>query len=136
MRMYSIVPTTEMIFVFGSNLSGIHGAGAAKTAHHQYGAKWGVGQGICGNSYALPTKGVNISHMTLKQIKKGVDKFLRHAVENSDDEFLVTAVGTGLASHDPEKIAKLFLDAPSNCFFDTKWKQYLGPDKNYWGTFR
>lgn len=55
----NITPDDNTIFVFGSNPTGIHGAGAAKVAREQFGAKAGVGEGLTGNSYALPTKDLN-----------------------------------------------------------------------------
>lgn len=120
---------------FGSNLSGIHGAGAARVAHKQHGAKLGVGEGITGNSYALPTKGYNISYMPLDQVHIHVQKFIDFAAQNIDTEFQVTCVGCGLAGFKNKEIAPLFSLAPGNCLFDTKWMPWLGKQRRYWGTF-
>ena len=68
-----------MIFVFGSNKSGVYGAGAAKVAFKQHGAKWGIGEGIVGNSYALPTKGFHIEKMSLLEIQYSVNRFIETA---------------------------------------------------------
>lgn len=124
-----------MIFIFGSNLSGIHGAGAAYVAHKQHGAKLGVGEGMTGNSYALPTKGYNISYMPLDQVHIHVQKFIDYASVNLDKEFQVTCVGCGLAGFKNGQIAPFFSLAPGNCLFDTKWMPWLGNTRRYWGTF-
>lgn len=124
-----------MIFVFGSNLSGIHGAGAAKTAHRLHGAVMGIGEGRMGNSYALPTKGLNISFMPLEEVRTHVELFKGYASLFDHDSFQVTCVGCGLAGFDHHQIAPMFEDAPINCHFDIKWRKYLGTKKEYWGTF-
>lgn len=124
-----------MIFVFGSNLSGIHGAGAARTARDKHGAIWGVGEGLMGESYALPTKGYGITFIPLQVVKQHVQLFLTFAAGRPDLEFKVTRVGCFLAGFTDKEIAPLFKDAPANCFFDLKWHPYLGDSKNYWGTF-
>jgi len=95
------------IFVFGSNLRGIHGAGAAKTAL-QWGAKYGQASGLQGQTYAIPTKDADIETMTVEQIKPYVDIFIEFAKSNPGLTFLVTDIGCGLAAHDPKNIAPLF----------------------------
>ena len=122
----------NMIFVFGSNLSGIHGAGAAKYALENMGAQLGVGQGKRGNSYALPTKNRNIQSMSLKDIAKYVHRFKMFALMNPGMEFQVTQVGCGLAGFTKEQIAPLFKGSPSNCYFDMEWQPLLGDSHNYW----
>lgn len=125
-----------MIFVFGSNLSGIHGAGAAKTALQRHGAVIGIGEGHQGNSYALPTKGINITYMPLSEVKPHVDTFLEYARNAHPQGFQVTRVGCGLAGFRDDQIAPLFINAPENCFFDTAWKPYLGfAPREYWGHY-
>lgn len=124
-----------MIFVFGSNKSGIHGAGAAAFAHKKLGAEWGVGEGITGQCYALPTKGPEIEFIPLEEIKKAVDRFLKYASDHPNKDFKVTQVGCGLGGFTKEQIAPLFEAAPDNCYFDDQWKPILGTDRNYWGTF-
>jgi hypothetical protein len=125
----------SMIFTFGSNMSGFHGAGAARIAELHYGAKRGVGEGLVGQSYAIPTKNHRIETLSLPVIKIAIDKFVSFAKKNSKLQFKVTQIGCGLAGYSPEDIAPLFAEASSNCFFDTKWKPFLGEEKNYWGTF-
>lgn len=100
------------IFVFGSNKSGIMGAGAARIAHQLFGAEWGVGIGPTGKCYAIPTKDYGIRR-TLKpnEIKPYVDDFIEYTKTNTHLTFLVTPIGTGLSRIEPEKIAILFKDA-------------------------
>lgn len=103
-----------MIFVFGSNLAGRHGAGAAKFAREHHGAVYGVGHGRTGNSYALPTKNRNIETLSLGYIKDYVDTFIEYAKANPDLQFQLTAIGCGLAGYKPAQIAPMFVEAPSN----------------------
>lgn len=124
-----------MIFVFGSNLSGIHGAGAARIAHEKHGAMMGIGEGLVGNSYALPTKGYKISYIPLQEVYPHITKFINFAEERHDLEFQVTCVGCGLAGFKNKEIAPMFSLAPSNCFFDKKWMPWLGRNRRYWGTY-
>lgn len=104
-----------MIFVFGSNLSGHHGAGAAREAYENFGAKWGVGIGLTGMAYAIPTKDEKLKTLPLEQISLHVRTFLKYAAKHPNKEFFVTAIGCGLAGYDPRQIAPMFKDAPLNC---------------------
>lgn len=114
-------PGSGMIFVFGSNLAGIHGAGAAREAMKHYGAKWEHGEGLMGQSYALPTKDARIQKMDLEQIKEHVDKFVMFAWERTDLKFFVTRIGCGLAGWTDSDIGPLFSDAPPNCVLPYGW---------------
>ena len=99
------------IFVFGSNLSGIHGKGAAKTAL-KWGAKWRQAKGLQGRTYGIPTKDASIRRtLTTQEIKPFVDEFIEFAKANENLVFLVTEVGCGLAGHKPKDIAHLFKKA-------------------------
>jgi hypothetical protein len=99
------------IFVFGSNLSGRHGKGAAKTALG-WGAKWGQGVGLQGRTYGIPTKDAFIRRtLTVIEIKPFVDEFIEFAKNNPDMIFLVTEIGCGLAGHNQKDIAPLFVNA-------------------------
>lgn len=119
-------PQSGQVFVFGSNLSGIHGAGAARAACLQYGAEWGVAEGMTGQSYALPTVKKKIAGpLTLDEIKAAVDRFIGYAQAHPELEFFVTRVGCGLAGHHDENIAPMFLGAPENCSMPDTWAQYL-----------
>jgi hypothetical protein len=102
------------VFVFGSNLSGIHGKGAAKTAL-KWGAKWGQSNGIQGKTYAIPTKDATIKRVLhIDEIKPFVDEFIEFAKDNQNLVFYVTEIGTGLANHKKETIAPLFKEAISH----------------------
>ena len=124
--------TENMIFVFGSNLSGIHGAGAARYALDKKGAVMGKGKGLQGQSYALPTKGMKISFMPLNVIMCHIANFKEYALRNPDLDFQVTQVACGLAGFTKEQIAPLFKGSPSNCYFDMEWQPILGDNHNYW----
>lgn len=91
------------IFVFGSNLQGYHAGGAAFVARMKFGAVMGNGDGIQGQSYAIPTMQGGV-----ETIKPYVDKFLDYAVEHPDKDFLVTRIGCGIAGFSPSEIAPLF----------------------------
>lgn len=94
------------IFVFGSNLQGYHGGGAALIAMNSFGALWGQGVGLQGQCYAIPTM-----HGGLAQIKPYVDDFILFAKEHSQFKFLVTRIGCGIAGFKDEQIATLFKEA-------------------------
>lgn len=98
------------IFVFGSNLLGRHGRGAAKQAM-KWGAIYGRGNGLQGRTYAIPTKNYKLQTLAIEQIKMFVDMFINFAKTNPQLIFLVTEIGTGLANHKKENIAPLFKDA-------------------------
>jgi len=99
------------IFVFGSNLLGVHGAGAALLAYTEFGAAWGVGVGLTGNSYALPTKDRFIETLPLDVIRDYIFEFIAFARDNPHLHFLVTSVGCGLAGYTPRDIAPFFQEA-------------------------
>ena len=94
------------IFVFGSNLAGAHGGGAAWLAFKQFGAVWGEGVGMYGQTYAIPTMQGGV-----ETIKPYVDDFIRFAKEHPGLTFLVTRIGCGIAGFRDEQIAPLFADA-------------------------
>jgi len=102
------------IFVFGSNLAGRHGKGAALAARGLWGAKYGVGVGRTGRAYAIPTKDEDLRTLGLVNIRHHVGEFLRYARNNPDLRFLLTPIGCGLAGYKPEDIAPMFRDAPPN----------------------
>lgn len=98
------------VFVFGSNLSGFHGAGAAKTAL-EWGAIMGVGKGLSGQTYALPTKSKDVkTTLSIEEIQIYVQEFIEFAKITPTKEFLVTEIGCGLAGLTPEQVAPLFKD--------------------------
>ena len=116
----------KIIFVFGSNEAGIDGAGAAHFALKNVGAVWGVGVGLQGNSYAIPTKDTNIRTLPLDRIKPYVDDFMAFASANRHLEFMVTRIGCGLAGYMDHHIAPLFKGAPTNCILPASWRAMNG----------
>ena len=94
------------IFVFGSNLAGSHGGGAAWLAYQRFGAIWGQGVGLQGKSYAIPTMQGGV-----ETIKPYVDEFIGFARQHPELRFLVTRIGCGIAGFRSEEIAPLFADA-------------------------
>ena len=118
MRTYNGIPrpdhTPEMItglkddevFVFGSNLAGMHGGGAARAAFRLFGAVWGRGVGHYGQSYAIPTMQGGV-----ETIKPYVDEFIQYAKDHPALFFYVTRIGCGIAGFEDREIAPLFKDA-------------------------
>ncbi len=116
------------IFVFGSNLAGRHGLGAAKFAKVNHGAIYGVGEGIQGNSYAIPTKDRNLIVLPLTAIEKSVILFLEFANTHSELIFNVTPIGCGLAGYKYEQIAPMFRNSPKNVNLPSEFKRVLEND--------
>lgn len=118
------------IFVFGSNLSGIHGKGGALEAAKDWGAKRGVGIGRTGQAYAIPTRRIfqrrdgkaQFVSLHLMEIQNAVAEFLGYAHNYPDLTFLVTKIGCGYAGFKEEKIKPLFKDAPANCILPKGWR--------------
>jgi len=96
------------IFVFGSNIRGMHGGGAARIAYMKFGAEWGVGEGLTGQCYALPTMEGGVDYIAGK-----VQNFLECAKEHPELTFYVTKIACGIAGFTVEEIAPLFQDAIS-----------------------
>ena len=94
------------IFVFGSNLQGMHGGGAARVAHEKFGAVWGEGIGLQGQSYAIPTM-----HGGIDAIAPYVNDFIAFAKEHPELKFLVTEIGCGIAGFRISEMAPLFKEA-------------------------
>lgn len=94
------------IFVFGSNLAGAHGGGAARMAYRRFGAVWGIGVGLTGRTYAIPTMQGGVD-----TIKSYVDQFIAFAREHRQLTFLVTRIGCGIAGFSDRDIAPLFAQA-------------------------
>lgn len=113
------------IFVFGSNLQGRHGKGAAKFALEHHGAIYGQAVGLQGSSYAIPTKSTPYFSLPIKFIKKYVEEFIAFAEKNSNLTFILTPIGCGLAGFKPEQIAPLFKDASSNVIIPEEFKPFL-----------
>ena len=119
-----IQPGANQVFVFGSNLAGIHGAGAAKAAL-RYGARHGHGVGLVGMSYAIPTKDFDIQTLSIDNIKPYIERFKKMTLEYPQVQFFVTRVGCGLAGYKDAQIAPLFKGCGPNCSFPRDWEAYL-----------
>lgn len=120
---------TSRIFVFGSNLAGIHGAGSARAAAEKHGARKGVGIGRTGNAYAIPTKATWRSPaLPLDTIGQHVSEFLLYARLYHDLEFDVVRVGCGLAGYDDHQMAPLFRGAPQNAVLPFGWRELIAGD--------
>ncbi len=108
----------DEIFVFGSNLRGMHAGGAARAAYHKFGAVMGQGVGLQGQSYAIPTMQGGV-----ETIKPYVDEFIDFARQHPELTFLVTRIGCGIAGFRDEEIAPLFAEAHqlSNVVLPPNW---------------
>ena len=93
------------IFVFGSNAQGMHAGGAARFALDRFGAIWGQGEGLQGQSYAIPTM------EGLDRIPAAVDRFISYARQHQEYTFLVTPIGCGIAGYREDQIAPFFKNA-------------------------
>lgn len=113
--------TTRDIFVFGSNLAGRHGKGAALFARQRHGAIYGQGEGLQGNSYAIPTKDEKLQVLLITQIATRVFAFKRFAESRPDLTFNVTPVGCGLAGYPQSVMRALFEPMPPNCRYSPEW---------------
>lgn len=109
------------VFVFGSNLAGRHGAGAAKLAHDKFGAVYGVGEGLRGRSYAFPTLDENLRKLSRSSLALSRDLFFDTATHEPHLTFLLTKVGCGLAGYPEQDMAALFADAPANVIKPEGW---------------
>lgn len=111
------------IFVFGSNLAGRHAGGAAYLAYKRFGAIWGQGVGLQGQSYAIPTMQGGVD-----TIKPYVDEFIEFAKRNPQLKFLVTEIGCGIAGFSVEEIAPLFKQAMEveNIYLPERFWKVLG----------
>lgn len=107
-------PESLPVFVFGSNLAGRHGKGAALWARRHRGAIYGQGIGRQGHAYAIPTKDHQLRVLPLPTIAGHVAVFLEHARHHASTAFELTPIGCGLAGYRPEQIAPMFAEAPAN----------------------
>lgn len=114
----------DWIWVFGSNLAGRHGAGAAKVAKVSFSAQFGYGCGPTGRAYAIPTKDANLNVIGLDQIEQSVQDFLLYAKLHPELNFFATRVGCGLDGYRDEQIGPMFAGAPENCSLPVEWKLY------------
>lgn len=116
------------VFVFGSNLAGRHGKGAALHALECHGAVYGQCIGPMGSSFAIPTKSTRLQPLALESITEYVADFLHYAKERPAHGFYVTRVACGLAGYTDSEIAPMFADAPPNCVLPEGWRVSPSPD--------
>jgi hypothetical protein len=146
MRYYSgnIEPDENTIFVFGSNPEGRHGAGSAKVAKEKFGAVYGVGEGLQGNSYALPTKDLRIPgtrSISKSDIVHNIQKLYDLARTMPEKNFKV-AYRTkfdekSLNGYTGEEMVQMFsmYPVPNNIYFSEEWHDIFCQMHNYDGTY-
>jgi O-acetyl-ADP-ribose deacetylase (regulator of RNase III) len=109
------------IIVIGSNAQGLHAGGAARYAHDRFGLRWGIGEGLSGQTYALPAmEGPAL-------LRAAVRKFIDYAERSHDLTFLLTKIGCGIAGYPEEEISALFADAPPNVLRPDGWPAATAP---------
>lgn len=113
------------IFVFGSNEAGIHGAGAARIAFLKFGAEMGLGNGLSGNSYAIPTKDRNVETLPLDKVKSYIDEFIGFVLKHQNLTFYLTKIGCGLAGFTIEEIKNIFWEVIEEYRTESSKEQYL-----------
>lgn len=107
------------VFVFGSNANGAHGGGAARFAYDRFGAVWGQGDGLQGQSYGIDTmSGLEVMH-------EAVERFVSFAAEHPELRFLVTEIGCGIAGYTPGQVAPLFANSPDNVVLPESFVEVL-----------
>ena len=111
----------NQVFIFGSNVLGKHGGGAARQAFDDFGAEWGVGEGMTGQCYALPTLDENHQQVSEQFLKEAIMRFYNTAITNQNKQFLLTKVGCGIAGFDEEYIKSLFTVPPANIVLPEGW---------------
>ena len=112
-RLTSLPPNN--VFVFGSNAQGAHGGGAARAALNRFGAEWGIGEGLVGQSYALPTM------EGLLAFELAVYRFIAFAETRRDLTFWLTKVGCGIAGYEERQVQWWFAAAPLNVIKPPRW---------------
>ena len=112
---------TEPVFVFGSNLAGRHGKGAALWARQHRGAIYGQGEGFQGNSYAIPTKDEKLRTLPVSVIAQSVKRFFDFVEAHPELDFQLTPIGCGLAGHNRASIEPLFLPLRGRLIWPPEW---------------
>ena len=119
----------NQIIIFGSNVSGIHGAGLAKYCKNNFGAVQGQALGITGQCYAIPTKDTRIRTLPLQDIQYYVNIFIAYAYQHRELEFLVTKIGCGLAGYTIEDIAPMFKRVTTNLILPEEFVKFNKKDE-------
>lgn len=115
----------DQVFVFGSNLAGLHRGGAARTAKDHFGALQGVGRGWSGQSFAIPTLNEHFQPMPLSQIEYYLQDFKLYTKNHPKQTYFITAIGCGGAGYQPKDIAPLFKDIANNVILPIRFQKYL-----------
>ncbi len=110
------------IFVFGSNLAGRHGAGAARQAWREFGAKWGIGEGFTGQCYAFPTLDENLQQLPMERLEQARDRLYQTCRSFTGWRFLLTKVGCGLAGYPEAQMRALFAQPEPNLILPEDWR--------------
>lgn len=133
----TLPPQTHWVWVFGSNLAGIHGGGAARVAKDIYNRPYGTetAEGLYTSynlqeSYAIPTKDRRLQSLQLDQIQHHVEIFRKHVEENPSKIYFVTRIGCVLAGYENEDIAPMFKGFPHNCSFADEWMPFIWEEDN------
>jgi hypothetical protein len=127
---------SRRIFVFGSNLAGIHGAGSAKEAYEKHGAVWGCGFGLSGNSFAIPTKDHNLQTLPLDAIDHFFGAFATFArnpwVKDRGWKFDLVDIGCGLAGYTPQEVFDNIIEGHYLLHENVNFLGALGPLYSAW----
>ncbi len=129
----SVEPARGVVFVFGSNPEGRHGLGAARVAKDRFGARYGVGEGLVGNSYALPTKDLRVTanrglrSIAPEAITESVKRMYGTARQNPDRLFCIAYRNTddaslnGYTGHEMMDMFNAAGPVPGNVVFSQEW---------------
>lgn len=109
------------IFVFGSNLDGFHDGGAARVALEKFGAIYGSGDGMQGQTYAIPTLSRQMKPLSIRYMQTYTRKFIETAKEHPKLTFYLTKIGCGIAGFSEDEIKPLFTDTPKNIVKPKGW---------------
>ena len=113
------------IFVFGSNMTGDHNSGAAKTALEHFGAMKGSGRGWAGQSFAIPTLNEHLQQMPLSQIQHYIDDFKIYTKNHPQNQYFITSIGCGITGYQIEEIAPMFKGISNNVIFPASFRPFV-----------
>ena len=111
------------VFIFGSNKNGNHLGGAAKQAYDNFGAKWGIGEGLIGKSYAFPTLNKEMKKVSKSNFMLSICKLFDCCNENKDKKFLMTKIGCGIAGFGEREVQHNldYYEKPDNLIMPDDW---------------
>ena len=116
---------SEYIFVFGSNLAGLHSIEIPLVAKNFFAAEFGVSLGVTGRSYAIPIKDRFIRILQLKEIRRYVEMFKAYTNDHPELKFWITHIGVERRGYKHHEIAPMFIGCNRNCIFPEQWRQFL-----------